>query len=86
MLILDNFGLHPIDAALRIALLKTMEDRHGKASTLIASQVPVVKWHELLGEQTIADAILDRIIHSAHHIELQRESMRKKASRSAALQ
>jgi len=86
LLVLDDFGLHPIDPSLRIALLEIIEDRHGKASTLIASQVPVVKWHELLGEQTIADAILDRIIHSAHRIELQGESMRKKASRSTAHQ
>ena len=85
LLILDDFGLHPIDATLRIALLEIIEDRHGKASTIIASQVPVVKWHELLGEHTIADAILDRIIHTAHRIDLQGESMRKKTSRSTAL-
>lgn len=80
LLILDDFGLHPIDPTTRIALLEIIEDRHGKSSTIIASQVPVNKWHELLGEQTIADAILDRIIHTSNRIELQGESMRKKRS------
>jgi len=78
VLILDDFGLHPIDPAIQIALLEIIEDRHGKASTIIASQIPVSKWYELLGEQTLADAILDRIIHTANRIELQGESMRKK--------
>jgi len=78
LLILDDFGLHPIDAATRLALLEIMEDRHGKSSTIIASQIPVTKWYEMLGEHTIADAILDRIIHSAQRIELQGESLRKK--------
>jgi DNA replication protein DnaC len=81
VLILDDFGLHPIDPATRMALLEIIEDRHGKSSTIIASQVPVSKWHELLGEQTIADAILDRIIHTSNRIELQGESMRKKEAK-----
>lgn len=81
VLILDDFGLHPIDPNTRIALLEIIEDRHDKSSTIIASQIPVNKWHELLGEQTIADAILDRIIHSAHRFELQGESLRKKQAR-----
>lgn len=83
VLILDDFGLHPIDINIRIALLEIIEDRHDKTSTIIASQIPVNKWYELLGEQTIADAILDRIIHTAHRFELQGESMRKKQSKSA---
>jgi len=58
--------------------LEIIEDRHGKRSTLITSQVPVSKWHEVIGEQTIADAILDRIIHDSHRLELKGESMRKK--------
>lgn len=82
VLILDDFGLHPIDPSTRIALLEIIEDRHGKSSTIIASQVPVNKWHELLGEQTIADAILDRIIHTSNRIELQGESMRKKEAKN----
>jgi DNA replication protein DnaC len=78
LLILDDFGLHPIEASLRLALLDIIEDRHGKRSTIFVSQIPVNKWHELLGEQTVADAILDRVVHSSHRIELNGESMRKR--------
>lgn len=77
VLILDDFGLHPFDATTCLSLLEIIEDRHGKSSTIIASQVPVNKWHELLGEQTLADAILDRIIHASNRIDLKGESMRK---------
>lgn len=77
LLILDDFGLHPLDEQGRLALLEIIEDRHGKHSIIIASQIPVNKWHELLENQTIADAILDRIVHAAHRIELKGESMRK---------
>lgn len=77
VLILDDFGLHPFDSSTCISLLEIIEDRHGKSSTIIASQVPVSKWYELLGEQTLADAILDRIIHTSNRIELQGDSMRK---------
>lgn len=83
LIILDDFGLHPIDPASRLALLEIIEDRHAKASTIIASQVPVLKWHELLGEQTIADAILDRIIHTSQRVELLGESLRKKLPKTA---
>lgn len=78
LLILDDFGLQPIDQQIRLALLEIMEDRHGKKSTIISSQIPVNKWHELLEEKTIADAILDRIVHTSHRIELKGESLRKK--------
>jgi len=78
LLILDDFGLHPLDEQSKLALLEIIEDRHGKRSTIIASQLPVKKWHELLDNQTIADAILDRIVHTAHRIELKGESMRKR--------
>ncbi len=77
VLILDDFGLHPFDSITCISLLEIIEDRHGKSSTIISSQVPVNKWHELLGEKTLADAILDRIIHTSNRIELQGDSMRK---------
>lgn len=77
VLILDDFGLHPFDSGTCGSLLEIIEDRHGKTSTIIASQVPVKNWHELLGEQTLADAILDRIIHTSNRIELQGDSMRK---------
>ena len=56
----------------------SMEDRHGKGALIITSQVPVNKWYDIIGEQTIADAILDRIIHNAHRLELKGESLRKK--------
>ena len=78
LLILDDFGIQPFDAASRAALMELVEDRHGKGSLIITSQVPVSKWYDVIGEQTIADAILDRIVHSAHRIELKGESMRKK--------
>lgn len=77
-LILDDFGIYPFDSQSRLALLEIMEDRHGRSSTVISSQFPVKSWHEIIGEPTIADAICDRIIHSAHRIELTGESVRKK--------
>ena len=78
LLILDDFGIQPIDGPARSALMEIIEDRHGKSATIITSQLPVSAWHDLIGEQTIADAILDRLIHSAHRIELTGESLRKK--------
>jgi DNA replication protein DnaC len=79
LLILDDFGLHPIEPAIRLTLLDIMEDRHGKGSTIFVSQIPVNKWHELLGEKTVADAILDRVVHCSHRIELKGESLRNQA-------
>jgi DNA replication protein DnaC len=78
LLILDDFGIQPLDAQSRTALMEIIEDRHGKTSIIITSQVPVNKWHEIIGEKTLADAILDRIIHEAHRVELKGESLRKK--------
>lgn len=77
LLIIDDFGIQPLDAPSRTSLMEIMEDRHGKASTMFTSQVPVSKWFDLIGEQTIADAILDRLVHNAHRIEMKGESMRK---------
>jgi DNA replication protein DnaC len=77
LLILDDFGLLPIDNQNRSALMEIIEDRHKKASMIITSQLPVNCWHEVIGEKTIADAILDRIVHDAHRMELKGESMRK---------
>jgi DNA replication protein DnaC len=77
LLILDDFGLLPIDNQNRSALMEIIEDRHKKASMIITSQLPVNLWHEVIGEKTIADAILDRIVHDAHRIELKGESLRK---------
>jgi len=78
LLILDDFGIQPFDAQNRAALMEIIEDRHGKKSTIITSQVPVAKWHDLIGEDTVADAVMDRIIHQAHRLELKGESLRKK--------
>lgn len=78
LIIFDDFGIQPLDAQSRSMLMEIIEDRHGKGSTLITSQVPVSKWHEVIGEQTIADAIMDRLIHNAHRLELQGESLRKR--------
>ena len=78
LLILDDFGIQPLDAQSRSAFMEIIEDRHEKASTLITSQVPVAKWYEVIGEKTIADAIMDRIIHNAHRLELSGDSLRKK--------
>lgn len=78
LLLIDDFGIQSLDTQSRSALMEIMEDRHGKSSTIITSQVPVSKWHEIIGEQTIADAILDRIVHDAHRIEMKGESLRKK--------
>ncbi len=85
LLILDDFGIHPFDAQSRTALMEIIEDRHGKTSIIITSQVPVSKWHEVIGEKTVADAILDRIIHEAHRLELKGESLRKKQQNSTEL-
>lgn len=79
LLILDDFGLKSLDNSQRLMMLELLEDRHGKRSTIIASQLPVNKWYEIIGEPTIADAILDRLVHSSHRIELDgEESMRTK--------
>lgn len=77
LLILDDFGLHPLDATTRLMLMEIMEDRYEKKATIITSQFPVSQWHELIADNTIADAILDRIVHRAHRIKLKGDSMRK---------
>jgi DNA replication protein DnaC len=78
LLILDDFGIQPYDSQSRLSLMEIIEDRHGKRATIITSQLPVKQWHDVIGEKTIADAILDRIVHDAHRIELKGESLRKK--------
>lgn len=77
LLILDDFALQPLDNYNRNTLMEIIEDRHGRKSTIIASQLPVSMWYDVIGESTIADAILDRLVHKAHRIELHGESMRK---------
>ena len=61
--------------------MEIIEDRHGKRATIIVSQLPTDVWHQVIGEQTIADAILDRIVHAAHRVNLKGESMRKKMNK-----
>jgi DNA replication protein DnaC len=78
LLILDDFGLTAIDQMQRQALLDIVEHKYDSASIIFTSQIPVKEWHGLIGEDTIADAILDRIVYSSHRIELNGESMRKK--------
>lgn len=78
VLILDDFGLTNLDKKQQMDLMEIIEDRHGKTSTIIASQLPVASWYEVIGEATIADAILDRLVHTSHRIELKGESLRKK--------
>lgn len=82
VLILDDFGLAPLDNHQRDALMEIIEDRHGRKSTIISSQLPVSSWYEIIGESTIADAILDRLVHKAHRIELQGSSMRKQHTKT----
>ena len=78
LLILDDFGLKPLDGNQRLMLLEIIEDRHGRKSSIIASQLPVNQWHDAVGDPTIADSILDRLVHSSHRIEFKGEvSMRK---------
>jgi DNA replication protein DnaC len=78
LLVLDDWGLAPMTDTRRRDLLEILEDRHDKGSTLVTSQLPVETWHDSLGDPTLADAILDRLIHNAHRIPLKGESMRKK--------
>lgn len=78
LLILDDFGLTHLEQQQRLDLMEIIEDRHGKASTVIASQLPVASWYDVIGEDTIADAILDRLVHGSYRIELKGESLRKK--------
>jgi DNA replication protein len=85
LLILDDWGLEPLDAAARHDLLEILEDRYGHRSTIVTSQLPVDQWHALIGDPTYADAVLDRLVHNAHRINLNGESLRRtgKPSRKA---
>jgi len=78
LLILDDFGLTKMDQQQQFDLMEVIEDRHGKASTIIVSQLPPASWFDVISETTIADAILDRLVHSSNVIELKGESLRKK--------
>jgi DNA replication protein DnaC len=78
VLILDDWGLEPLDAGARHDLLEILEERYGRRSTFVTSQVPVENWHQLIGDPTYANAIVDRLFHNATRIDLDVESMRKK--------
>ena len=78
LIILDDWGLAKFTAEQRRDMLELLDDRHGSRSTVVTSQVPVDHWHEVIGDHTLADAILDRLVHSAYRINLKGESMRKR--------
>ena len=78
LLILDDFGLTHLDQQQQLDLMEMIEDRHGTKSTIVSSQLPVASWFDVIGEKTIADAILDRLINTSYRIELKGESLRKK--------
>jgi DNA replication protein DnaC len=78
LLIMDDFGLTHLEHQQQLDLMEMIEDRHARSSTIIASQLPVSSWFDIIGEETIADAILDRLVHTSHRIELKGESLRKK--------
>ena len=78
LLIMDDFGLTHFEKQQQMDMMEIIEDRHGRKATIIASQLPVSNWYNIFGEETIADAILDRLVHSSHRIELKGESLRKK--------
>lgn len=78
LLIIDDFGITHLDKAQQLDLMEIIEDRHSRKSTIVASQLPVSAWYDIIGEATIADAILDRLIHTSYRIELLGKSLRKK--------
>ena len=78
LLIMDDWGPEPLNAEQRRDLLEIVDDREGKGSLLITSQIPISRWHEIIGDPTLGDAILDRVVHRAHRIELTGESLRKR--------
>ncbi len=81
LLILDDWGLAPFTAAQRRDMLELLDDRYGHRSTLVTNQMPVDKWHELIGDPTLADAILDRLVHNAYRLELKGESLRRRSTK-----
>jgi DNA replication protein DnaC len=85
VLILDDWGLSVLTGSERRDLLEILDDRHGRSSTIVTSQVPVDTWHDLIGDPTLGDAILDRLVHNAHRLQLTGESMRKQNARARPL-
>ena len=84
LLILDDWGLEPLDGGARRDLYEILEERYGRRSTILTSQVPVDKWHDVIGDPTYADAILDRLVHNANRIDLSGDSLRRARPRTAA--
>jgi len=84
VLILDDWGLSKLIAEQRRDLLEILEDRHDNRSTIVTSQLPLDQWHHIIGDPTLADAILDRLVHNAYKINLKGESMRKRKSKLTA--
>ena len=78
LIVLVDFGLHPLTAEARIALLTLLEDRYEKKSVIITSQVPLERWYDYIAEPTLGDAIMDRLVNSSEHIELKGETLRHK--------
>jgi DNA replication protein DnaC len=78
LLVLDDWGLSPLTDEQRKDLFEILEDRYDILSTLVTSQLPIPKWHQIIGDPSIADALLDRLVHNAHKLTLKGESMRKK--------
>ena len=85
LLILDDFGLQPFDSQGRSSLLDIIEDRHDKKSTIITSQIPVKEWYDVIGEKTIADTVLDRIVHQSLRVELHGESLRRRKAKTESV-
>jgi DNA replication protein DnaC len=85
VLILDDWGLSVLTGSERRDLLEILDDRHGRSSTIVTSQIPVDAWHDLIGDPTLGDAILDRLVHNAHRLQLAGESMRKQNARARPL-
>ena len=83
LLILDDWGLEPLDAQARHDLLEILEERYGRRSTIITSQLPVESWHAVIGDPTYADAILDRLVHNAQRLNLSGDSLRRTRSKSS---
>jgi DNA replication protein DnaC len=84
LLILDDWGLEPLGAQARHDLLEILEDRYGRRSTIVTSQLPITDWHAVIGEATYADAILDRLVHNAHRLDLSGDSLRRSAPQTQA--
>ena len=81
LIVIDDWGLVGLDAEARRDLLELLDDRHAQRSTLLTSQLPLEHWHETIGDPTLADAILDRLVHNAYRITLKGESMRKRKAK-----